>query len=100
MKKIISVLSLLLFLFSYAQRDTVFVYGPGGPAPAIKEIASQYNKQAASFLKVTAGPTPQWKNQAMQNAHVIYSGSRTHDDRLCTNDDAKRVADAYGLPFI
>ncbi len=75
MKKTLPVFSLLLFIFSPAQRDTVFVYGPGGPAPAIKEIALQYNKQPASFVKVTAGPTPQWKNQAMQNAHVIYSGS-------------------------
>ncbi len=75
MKKILPVFFLLLFIFSPAQIDTVFVYGPGGPAPAIKEIASHYNKKAASFVKVTAGPTPQWKNQAMQNAHVIYSGS-------------------------
>lgn len=53
------------------------VYGPGGPAPAIKEAAAAFEKKAGVSVEVTAGPTPAWIDKAKQNADVIYSGSET-----------------------
>ncbi|WP_338881767.1 extracellular solute-binding protein [Achromobacter veterisilvae] len=51
------------------------VYGPGGPAPAMKEAAEAFGKQHGIRVEVTAGPTPAWAEQARQDADVIYSGA-------------------------
>ncbi|MCW0209419.1 MAG: extracellular solute-binding protein [Achromobacter sp.] len=51
------------------------VYGPGGPAPAMKEAAEAFGKQHGIRVEVTAGPTPAWAQQARQDADVIYSGA-------------------------
>ena len=51
------------------------VYGPGGPAPAMKEAAAAFGKQHGLRVTVTAGPTPAWAEQAKQDADVIYSGA-------------------------
>lgn len=51
------------------------VYGPGGPAPAMKEAAEAFGKQRGIEVKVTAGPTPAWAEQARQNADVLFSGA-------------------------
>ena len=69
-------LSLLLSATAMAQ-ETLFVYGPGGPAPAMKEVAAAFEKQHGIKVEVTAGPTPTWLEKAKQNADVIYSGSET-----------------------
>jgi accessory colonization factor AcfC len=57
--------------------DTLFVYGPGGPAPAMKEAAAAFQQQHGVKVEVTAGPTPTWIDRAKQDADVIYSGSET-----------------------
>ena len=51
------------------------VYGPGGPAPAMKEAAEAFGKQHGIQVKVTAGPTPAWAEQARQDADVLFSGA-------------------------
>lgn len=61
----------------HAQDDTLHVYGPGGPAPAMKEAAAQFEKRSGVKVLVTAGPTPQWLEQAKRDADVVYSGSET-----------------------
>ena len=53
------------------------VYGPGGPLPAMKEAATQFKKDTGIAVEVTGGPTPQWIEQAKQNADLIFSGSET-----------------------
>lgn len=58
-----------------AETASIFVYGPGGPAPAMKEAAQQYGAQHGVSVQVTAGPTPQWSTQARGNADVIFSGA-------------------------
>ena len=58
-----------------ATRDTVFVYGPGGPLPAIKEAAAVFGRLNGVEVQVTGGPTPQWIEAARRRADVIYSGS-------------------------
>lgn len=55
----------------------LYVYGPGGPFPAIKEAAAAFSKQHGVDVIVTAGPTPKWIADAKSNADVIYSGSET-----------------------
>jgi len=44
---------------AYAQ-TTLHVYGPGGPAPAMKEAAAAFEKKTGTQVVVTAGPTGTW----------------------------------------
>ena len=77
MKKIITLLFVTVILqgIAYAQQDTVFVYGPGGPYPAIKEAALVFSKENKVAVKVVAGPVSKWEKDAKENADIIYSGS-------------------------
>lgn len=62
--------------FAAAQAaETLKAYGPGGPAPAMKEAAQAFEKKTGTKVEVTAGPTPQWKDQAKADADLIFSGS-------------------------
>ena len=58
-----------------AAMPTLFVYGPGGPAPAIKDAAAVFGRAHHINVVVTAGPTPKWLTAAKANADVVYSGS-------------------------
>ncbi|MBB1596099.1 substrate-binding domain-containing protein [Achromobacter sp. UMC46] len=51
------------------------VYGPGGPAPAMKEAAAAFGKTHGITVNVTAGPTPAWADKAKQDADVLFSGA-------------------------
>lgn len=53
------------------------VYGPGGPAPAMKEAAKVFEQKTGTPVVVTAGPTPEWIQNAKSDADIIYSGSET-----------------------
>lgn len=53
------------------------VYGPGGPAPAMKEAAAAFEQSTGTRVVVTAGPTPKWIDAARGDADLIYSGSET-----------------------
>lgn len=55
--------------------DMLNVYGPGGPAPAMKEAASAFEKKTGVKVMVTAGPTPEWIEKAKSDADLIYGGS-------------------------
>ncbi|HEU4521116.1 MAG TPA: substrate-binding domain-containing protein [Thermoanaerobaculia bacterium] len=55
--------------------EIVRVYGPGGPAPAMKEAAKAFQKQTGIRVEVIAGPTDQWIRKARKDADVIFSGS-------------------------
>jgi accessory colonization factor AcfC len=56
-------------------QETLHAYGPGGPAPAMKEAAEVFSKAHAVRIEVTAGPTPGWIGKAREDADVIFSGS-------------------------
>lgn len=68
---------------SYAQdaapaagRDKVLkIYGPGGPAPAMREAAKIFGEKKGVKIEVTPGPTPNWKDQALKDADMIFSGA-------------------------
>jgi len=78
MKFKLSLLIILFFCmnaFVFAQRDTVYVYGPGGPYPPIKELAETFEKKNDIKIIITKGPADSWLNKAKENAELIYSGS-------------------------
>jgi accessory colonization factor AcfC len=54
---------------------TLRVYGPGGPAPAMREAASVFGARRHVTVEVSAGPTPAWRERAMQDADLIFSGA-------------------------
>lgn len=51
------------------------VYGPGGPAPAMKEAAAAFAATHHTTVNVVAGPTAEWADKAKQDADVIFSGA-------------------------
>ena len=55
--------------------ETLHVYGPGGPAPAMKQAAEVFSRAHGVKVEVTAGPTPGWIAKAREDADVIFSGS-------------------------
>lgn len=74
----IRALTLLLCLASVplaAQEPVLRVYGPGGPAPAMKEAAAAFGAARGLRVEVTAGPTPEWADRAKQDADVVFSGA-------------------------
>lgn len=76
--RLISALLMSMTLLTQAgAAETLFVYGPGGPAPAMKEAAAAFEKQSGTRVELTAGPTPSWIGKAQEGADVIYSGSET-----------------------
>lgn len=60
-----------------AEKPTIILraYGPGGPAPAMREAAKAFGAKRGIVVEITAGPTPTWKDQAMKDADLIFSGS-------------------------
>ena len=71
----------LFAIMSFSQatlaQETLYAYGPGGPAPAMKEAAAAFEKTTGVKVEVTAGPTPQWLEKAKTDADVVFSGSET-----------------------
>ena len=55
--------------------ETLHVYGPGGPLPAMKEAAASFGKQHGIDVVVTGGPTRTWIESAKNDGDLIYSGS-------------------------
>lgn len=70
----------LVMAFGVASMATaatvVRVFGPGGPAPAMKAAAAAFEKiHPGVTVEVTSGPTPQWLGSARTQGDVVYSGS-------------------------
>lgn len=61
---------------SYAAQ-TIRVYGPGGPLPAVQEAADAFHKRTGTEVIVVGGPTAKWIDQAKENADILFSGSET-----------------------
>ena len=55
--------------------ETLHVYGPGGPLPAMKDAAAEFGRRRGIVVEVRGGPTPQWLARAKGDADLIYSGS-------------------------
>jgi accessory colonization factor AcfC len=55
----------------------VHVYGPGGPLPAMKAAAADFERQSGIKIVIDAGPTDRWIGKARRDADLIFSGSDT-----------------------
>jgi len=78
MLRLVAPLGLLFVIFTGTPsraEPTVHVFGPGGPAPAMKEAAQTFGKKATTRVEVVAGPTGAWLEKAKAEGDVIYSGS-------------------------
>ena len=72
--------------------EVIHVYGPGGPAPAMKEAAKSFGATHQVDVDVTADPTPQWADKARKDADVIFSGAEN-----MMSDFAKALPGAFDL---
>lgn len=73
-------------------QEALNVYGPGGPAPAMKEAAAAFSKSTKVTVNVVAGPTPQWVEKARADADVVFSGAEN-----MMSDFAKALPGAFNL---
>nr|WP_295900160.1 substrate-binding domain-containing protein [uncultured Bdellovibrio sp.] len=84
-----------------AQAETTLqVFGPGGPAPAMKACAAAFEKEKGIKVNVTAGPLEKWLGQA-ETADVFYSGSENMMDSFAekiSNLDAQTIETHYLRP--
>ena len=55
--------------------EPLYVYGPGGPLPAMKEAAATFGKEHGVHVVVIAGPANKWIKAAKSNADLVFSGS-------------------------
>ncbi|WP_124950953.1 extracellular solute-binding protein [Sulfuriferula thiophila] len=69
--------SILAFSQASQAQETLYAYGPGGPAPAMKEAAAEFEKTTGVKVEVTAGPTGKWLDKAKTDADLVFSGSET-----------------------
>ena len=58
-------------------KQTMHVYGPGGPLPAMRAAAAAFGASHGVTVLVTAGPLPQWQAAARDDADLVFSGSET-----------------------
>ena len=58
-----------------AHAETLRLYGPGGPTPAMKQVAAAFSAERGHKVEVTAGPASRWMEKARADADLIYSGS-------------------------
>lgn len=85
MNSLIRLLLTTLLVFPvgiHAQQETtrpgepvLRIYGPGGPAPAMKEAAKVFSEKKKIAVAVESGPTAKWKEQALKDADIVYSGA-------------------------
>lgn len=84
LKKIVNGMILMLcvvaasagvFAQTGAARQSLQVYGPGGPLAPVKECAEIFSKRRGIDVKVVAGPEKQWIEQAKTDADIIFGGA-------------------------
>ena len=82
--------------------EVLHVYGPGGPAPAMREAAAVFGKAHGVDVEVTAGPVNHWGADFPRNGDVLYSGSENMMsaflERFGTQVDAASVNPLYLRP--
>jgi len=79
---IVSLSALILPVMSVAE-ETLHLYGPGGPYPAMQEAAAVFGKRYKAEMEIVVGPTNEWVEKAKSDADVIYSGSEYMIYRDC-----------------
>lgn len=82
--------------------DTLHVYGPGGPLPAMKEAAAEFGRAHGMVVHVTGGPTTEWLEKAKGDADLIFSGSEhmmTDFIQQLGSGTAGRIVDSTVTPM-
>lgn len=77
MKRLILAISIVVGLLAgpaHAQ-ETIRAFGPGGPAPAMKEAATAFGAKENVKVEIVAGPTGEWLDRAKAEGDLIFSGS-------------------------
>ena len=72
---IFAILSFLPAFIVAQNKDTLFIYGPGGPLKPIEECGIIFSKKAGIPLKVIAGPEAKWVDDAKKNADLVFGGA-------------------------
>ena len=80
MNKILSAFVFIMLVLNsplqtFAQKDTLYVYGPGGPQAPMDECAKLFSKKMSIPVKVIAGAEAKWIEQAKQNADIVFGGA-------------------------
>ncbi|ABS27796.1 substrate-binding domain-containing protein [Anaeromyxobacter sp. Fw109-5] len=73
--RLVTIVSLALHSGGALAQEALRAYGPGGPAPAMKEAAEAFSRARRVKVEVTAGPTDTWLAKARQDADLIFSGA-------------------------
>lgn len=61
---------------AFAQTVTpVRAFGPGGPAPAMREVATAFRAASGIPVEIVAGPTPTWSARVASEADLVFSGA-------------------------
>ncbi|EIQ1835943.1 substrate-binding domain-containing protein [Campylobacter jejuni] len=87
-------LSLIAASFLNAE---VLVYGPGGPAPVMKELALKFEEKTKEKVVVTAGPTSSWFKKARKDADLIFSGNTSMMDGFIKRIPSLNLEDSVVL---
>ena len=66
----------------------IAVFGPGGPAPAMKEAAAAFEAESGIAVEITAGPSSKWMEDARSRADAIFSGSQNMMDDFIADHGA------------
>lgn len=76
MKKLLVLSTLAASLLS----AEILVYGSSAAAPAMRELAMEFEKKSGEKVIVTSGPARTWIHRAVQNADLVYAPNvRTMD---------------------
>lgn len=91
-------LSLLAVQPALAQ--ALHVYGPGGPAPAMKEAARTFGREHGIDVAVTSGPTSEWAAAMKGDGDLVYSGSEAMMGDFITTFGAVLKPDTVNLLYL
>jgi accessory colonization factor AcfC len=58
-----------------ASAAPIRIFGPGGPAPAMREVAAAFQAAQGTPVEVVAGPTPTWAARVAAEADLVFSGA-------------------------
>lgn len=75
MKKILFIIFITCSQITFAQSDSIFIFGSDGPYPAFQKIADAFEKEYNIEVIITKDPLPNWEKEAHQKADLIFSGS-------------------------
>jgi len=99
-KFILFTLFILCMNFSTVAAAQVNVFGPGGPAPAMTEVAKLYTEKTGIIVNIVAGPTGKWTNDAKSKGDLVFTGSEIMLDNFTSQFNLKDSKALYLRPSV